>query len=103
MTETVKKLGQMVLTGGTDTLYTVPASTQVLIKSIFVVNNGVVDQTVKIWQSGSADVNVILPTVTLGAGEFATYEGAITMAAADTLKADGDTGITITVEGVEFT
>ena len=102
MTETVKKLAQLILTGGVDTLYTVPGATSALIKTISVVNIGGVAQSVKIWQSGSADDNVILPQIILASGEFANYGGVLTLAATDTIEAEGDTGITITMEGVEF-
>lgn len=106
MTETAKKLGQVLLTGGIDTLYTVPAATSALVKNIHVVNTATVEtETVQIWQSGSNPVNLILPPVSLGPGEFGIFDGAITMEAADTLMAYcGVTGthIAVTVEGVEF-
>ena len=102
-TETLKKLAQTLLTGGTDTLYTVPGGTTALVKTIFVVNtDGASTESVKIWQSGSGAANVILPAVDLGPGEFGTFDGAITMAAADTIKALGGTHVAVTIEGVEF-
>jgi hypothetical protein len=105
-TDTVKKLGQMELTGGTDTVYTVSGSTSTLIKHMSIVNTSTISgSTVKLWHDGSDNMNLIMPAVTIAAGEWAEFEGTITMEATDTLKAQAAIGnvITITVHGVEFT
>jgi hypothetical protein len=57
------------------TLYTVPASTQLFVKSITIANLDAAPRTITMWQAGNADTNVILPTVTLQGGEYATYGG----------------------------
>jgi hypothetical protein len=105
-TDTVKKLGQMELTGSTDTLYTVPGATSALVKHMSIVNTSTISgSTVKLWHDGSANVNLIMPAVTIAAGEWAEFEGTITMETGDTLKAEAQSAniITITVHGVEFT
>jgi hypothetical protein len=105
-TDTVKKLGQMELTGGTDTVYTVPGVTSTLVKHMSIVNTSTVSgSTVRLWHDGSSNVNLIMPAITIAAGEWAEFEGTITMETGDTLKAEAQIGnvITITVHGVEFT
>lgn len=107
MASTLKKLGQQTLTGsGTqDTLYTVPGSTQAIVKHISVVNYSASACTIKMWHDGTANSNLILPPVSIDAGGFAEFEGEIVMEAADTLKAEGGaaSSITITLHGVEIT
>ena len=107
MTATFKKLGQMTLTGsGTqDTVYSVPANTEAAVKHIRVVNFSASSTTVKMWHDGIADSNLILPAVTLGAGEWCEFDGVITMDALDTLRAEAGaaSSITVTVYGVEMT
>jgi hypothetical protein len=104
-TTTVKKLAQVTLTGGAnDTVYTATGVTT-LIKHISVVSiKASGSATVKIWHAGHADVNTILPTMTLQKGEFAEFEGNITLTANDTIEATASTAnaINITIHGVEF-
>lgn len=105
MADTPKKLAQMTLTGGNDTLYTVPAATSALIKHIRVVNFSGADKTVKLWHDGTTDANIILPAVNVVAGGWGEFDGAILMETGDTLVALGSaaSGITVTVYGVELT
>lgn len=106
MTETFKKVGQITLTGaGTkDSLYTVPEETETAIKHIRLVNYSGAGTTVKLWHDGENNNNLILPMVTLGAGEWAEFDGSILMEADEVLKAEAGAGssITVTVYGVEF-
>ena len=108
MAETYKQLGQMILTTGDDTVYTVPASTSAIIKNIKVVNYSGAAATVALWQgSGDAidvDADIILPPVSIDAGGWAEFDGSICMEAAAELHADGETAtsLTITVYGLEI-
>lgn len=101
-----KKLGQGVLTGsGTqDTLYTVPASTEAIVKLIVIVNTSASNRTVEVWHDGVADTNAILPSLTIEAGGWLEMDGPFTMEAADTLRAEGSAALslTYTVYGVEI-
>ena len=105
MANAYKKLGQGVLTGtGTqDVMYTVPASTEAIVKLIVIVNTSTSNRTVEIWHDGHADTNAILPSLTIEAGGWLEIDGPITMEAADTLEAEGSaaTSLTYTVYGVE--
>lgn len=87
------------------TLYTVPSDTQTIIKSIHIVNPTIDPHTICLWQAGNSDENMILPPVTLGPGEFATYNGDIMMETTDTLQSEAGAvdSITVTVHGVEIT
>jgi hypothetical protein len=108
MTTTPKKLGQMTLTGsGTqDTVYTVPAATSALIKSIHISNFSLANVRITLWHDGIANSNILLPpTVTILAGGFAHFNGNITMETGDTIRAEAGaaSSLTITLHGVEFT
>jgi len=101
---TRKKLAQAQAAASATAIYTVPASTRAEIPHIRVVNPTASARTVSLWHDGSADVNMILPPVTLDAGHWAEFDGLIYMEAGDTLVADSDaaTAVTITVYGKEF-
>ena len=105
MANAYKKLGQGVLTGAAtqDTMYTVPASTEAIVKLIVIVNTDSSNCTVEVWHDGHADTNAILPSITIEAGGWLELDGPFTMEAADTLQAEGSaaTSLTYTVYGVE--
>jgi hypothetical protein len=105
MAETYKKLAQDRVGSSVETVYTVPGGTSAIVKHIRLVNPTAGAATVALWHDGTADVNIILPPVSLGAGEWAEFDGSILMEAADTLHADSDTAdaVTITVYGLEIT
>lgn len=103
MVDTYKKLAQLELTGGTDTIYTVPAATEAIIAHIRAVDNAGNGASIKLWHDGVADVNIILPEVSLPAGGWAEFDGKILMEAADTLSGFSNTAseVTVTVYGLE--
>lgn len=105
MAETYKKLYQGQPGTSAATIYTAPASTAAIVKSIRIVNTTASAATIKLFQSGTADTNVILPATSIDAGGFAEFDGTLTLAAADTLAAQAGTAtaITVTVYGVEVT
>lgn len=63
--------GQLGSTAGT--LYTVPASTSTIIKSIHLANPSASDVTAKLTVKGTAAANVILPAISIVAGGFAVF------------------------------
>jgi hypothetical protein len=106
MADTYKKLYQGTLSTASGVAYTVPSGTQAIVKSMRIVNyHATTATTIKLWQGGSADSNVILPATTVDAGGFAEFDGTLTMAAADTIvaQAGAATSITLTIYGLELT
>lgn len=107
MAESYKKLyqGQPAAAASTTTMYTVPAATSAIVKQMRIVNTSTTTATtIKIWNGGTADSNVILPATSIDAGGFAEFDGTITLATGETLI--GQTGaatITVTIYGVELT
>lgn len=106
MTEAFKKVGQMTLSGsGTqNTLYTVPGAKEAAVKHIRLVNFSGASVNVKLWHDGTANQNLILPSVALGAGEWAEFDGSLLMETGDTLMAEANAAnaIAAVVYGVEF-
>jgi len=108
MGNTYKKLGQGVLTGAAtqDTIYTVPASTEAIVKLIVIVNTSVSNASVEIWQDDAtwADASAILPSIIIEAGGWLELDGPFTLEAAELLKAEGSaaSALTYTVYGVEI-
>jgi hypothetical protein len=72
--ETFKRLYQGQPANSATTLYTAPASTQTLIKTITITNPTGVAQTITFWVAGTADTNGILPPISIDAGGFAVYD-----------------------------
>jgi hypothetical protein len=105
MAEAFKKLYQGQVPSSATTLYTVPGSTQAIIKHIRVVNPTGTARTIRLWHDGTADSNAILPPVSIGAGEWAEFDGAILAEAADTIsgQAAAASAITVTIYGLEIT
>lgn len=99
-----KKLAQVQVAATPTTIYTVPADTQTVIKTINIVNTDASNpHTITLWHDGSGNVNMILPPVVILAGGFAVFEGEYSMETSDTLVADADAGtvLTITVTGLQ--
>lgn len=69
---TFAKLDQRQLTTGTQTLYT-SSGTETNVDEIVLVNTSSGAATVTMWHDGVANSNMILPPISLGAGEFAIY------------------------------
>lgn len=105
MADSFEKLAQQQVPNSATTIYTVPASTQTIVKHIRVVNPSGADATIKIWHDGNADINIILPFATVLAGGWAEFDGVITMETGDTLQTNSGTNnaLTITVYGDEVT
>lgn len=105
MADTYKRIYQGQLSTSSGVVYTVPSGTQAIIKSIRIANTSASSTTVKLWNGGSADSNVILPATSIDAGGFGEFDGTLTMTAADTLvaQAGANSSITMTVYGLEIT
>jgi hypothetical protein len=87
---------------GTATAMTVPASHRYTIKHMALVNNTAGAITYKIGIGGVTDALLISPAVTLQAGEYANWDGLVTLAAAETLQTNATaTGGTLTVSGLD--
>jgi len=68
-----KVLAQGQLPSAVGTLYTVPASTEAIVKAIHLVNGTASPVTARLNVKGTAAANAILPAITLLAGGFAVY------------------------------
>jgi hypothetical protein len=94
-------------TGNTTIYGAVPSNHETIVKGINIVNNSASAVTIALYIATSdavAEANIILPSVSMAAGSFATYEGTITMDAGDYLNGIAGTGteITVTVYGDEI-
>lgn len=116
MAETYKKLAGLAATtsapsSATGVIYTSPASTSTIVKSIRLVNTHATNSTtIKLWHhadalmSGDVAASAILPAVSIDASGFAEFDGTLTMAAGETIYAQaGAATITVTVYGVQLT
>lgn len=91
MADTFKKLWQAFLGNGAPaTLYTAPALTTVIVKQMKLVNVDASARTAKLWHDGTSDINTILPTITLEAGGFGEWDGAMELDAGDTISGQAD-------------
>jgi hypothetical protein len=70
-----KKLAQGQLPTVAGALYTVPASTSALVRSISLVNGTGAAATARLFVDGTAEANAIMPTLSIPAGGFALYDG----------------------------
>lgn len=106
MVEAYKKLAQTLIPAAVAAVYTVPALTSTIVKHIVITNNTSSAVTgVSLYHDGTGDTQLLLPGVTLEAGEWAEFDGTITMETADTLqaKAGTDAVLGLTAHGLEIT
>lgn len=105
MADTYKRIYQGELSTSSGVIYTVPSGTQAIIKSMRIVNTSASETTIKLWNGGSSNANVVLPPVTIDAGGFAEFDGTLTMTSGDTLvaQAGANTALTMTIYGLEIT
>ena len=89
------------------TVYTVPASTQTEVKSLWITNVTGTDETIEIWhvESGDSavDSNKRIFDLTIPANDFKKIQADWQLATGDTIQAKGSTNnsITIGVYGAE--
>lgn len=107
MANAYKKLAQVELAAdpATTTIYTVPGSTEAIVKHMTAVNSTAGQVSFKLWRDGSADVNLKTAPLFLKVGAFAEWEGTMFMEAGDTLvgQASDASAVSLTVEGDEVT
>lgn len=72
--ETFKKLYQGQPANTATTLYTVPATTMTLIKTVMVANPTAGAVTIRFTAFGTADANALIPAISVDAGGFAVYD-----------------------------
>lgn len=86
-------------------VYTVPASTNTVVKHIRAVNTGTVGASIGLFDGGSGVTNRILPDVVLQPGEWLEWDGLITMPTTATLQAIASVAstITLTIYGLQLT
>lgn len=108
---TPKRLAQAVLTTSSLSMYQAPGSTSTIINEILLSNTSAnsADATVYIvptpgTAAGAADVNCVVPTVSIPAGTVRAIDLSQVLNAGDILaaKASAGTSITFTASGVEI-
>jgi hypothetical protein len=89
----------------TGSLYTVPASTQSIVRSIVIVNTDSTSHTINMFVNGAAAANQTLKNRTLVAGERIELNAVHTLAASDQIQGNADTGaqVTFTMAVLEIT
>lgn len=104
--DTAKRLvGPMSLTNAEQTLYTVPALTQAIVRSIHVANNDGSDHTLFLSIGADADGTRLFSAFAITAKSVYDWNGFLVMEAAETLRGQSGTTnvLAITVSGVEVT
>jgi len=104
MTEAFKVLAQGTVTTSTTALYTVPGSTEAIIKCIIFCNYSAAAKTLSVFVGGSADVNRIINDLNLGIDYRHEFNGSMALEAASTIQAiaSANTSISYTILGVEI-
>jgi len=105
MTLAIKSLADGQLPATTGDLYTVPASTRALIKTIKVVNLNTTAETINLYlkPSGGTARCIIPKNLSLGAGYLLVVDDELTLEAGDKLQGSATTAAMVdyTISGVE--
>ena len=103
----IKLLGEGQLSDSISDLYTVPASTTTIIKSITLVNTHTSAETVNLYvlKSGSTARRIIPKDLSLGIKYLLVFDDELTLGAADKIQGNTTTGskVDYTINGVEQT
>ncbi len=105
-TFSIKALGDGQLAAAKGTLYTVPALTQTIIKSVTFVNTTAGALTVNLYTNTTGTSRQIIPVdLSLGAGESMETSVDYTLEAGDLLEGDASsaTSVDYTISGIEET
>lgn len=108
MADVYKVLAQGQLQAATASVYTVPAATMAIVRSVILVNTDTVARTVQLFVNGSASGNAILGSagapVSLAPGERVELNSVMTLAATNTIRGVSDAAnvVTMTVFGLEI-
>jgi len=90
------------IASGTSTLFTGTASHRYTVKQITIVNPTAGAITYKLGIGGVTDAVLIMPAVTLQAGEYTTFDGLLVLSGTETLQANATaTGGTFTMSGLD--
>ncbi len=107
MSEAYKVLAQGELPVAAGALYTVPASTEAIIKHMKFVNQTGAELTITLWINGTTDADLWMPaTTSIPANGSIEFEGSLSLDAAAVLNgatAGGANDITYIISGVEIT
>lgn len=101
---TVKRLAQTGLSTTITNRYTAPANTTAQITEMYIVNTGVVDRKVDVYQGGTDWSNMIMRGLTIPAYGFVLLQDLkIVITAGQALAAKQDTGtdVFLTMYGIE--
>lgn len=104
MAFTVQALGDGQLAAVKGTLYTTPASTQTIVKSITLVNTDASARTVNLYVNATGTSRRIIPKdLSLGAGESYVFNEVLTLEAADLIEGDASaaTVVDYVISGTE--
>lgn len=104
MTDTPKRIvGPIGVTGSGVTVYTVPASTVTIVRSIHLTNSNTSNTIgVTLGINGVAAANQFFSLLYVGSNAVVDWSGFLVLNAADTLQVLGSqTGSTITISGIE--
>jgi len=103
----IKSLADGQLAAAKATLYTVPAATTTIIKTISYVNTDSSARTVNLYKkpSGSSSRRIIPKDMTLGIGYMMVYDNEITLEVGDEIEGDASVVnvVDFTINGVEKT
>lgn len=104
MSDSFKLLFQGTISNAQDTLYTVP-STSTIIRHMFIVNTTGSAVTLTMWRNGLVNSNKIVPNLILNNGEYAEWEGVMSLLLGESIVATSSVsgGLTITIDGDEIT
>lgn len=106
MTDTASRIvGPTLLTNTTATLYTVPGSTQAILRNIIIANTSGTAATARLSIGVDAAGTRILPEVSIPANSIFEWSGFLVMEAAETLRGHSGTTnvLAITVSAVLVT
>jgi hypothetical protein len=102
---TVKNLSNGQLAGTIGDLYTAPALTTTIIKSITLVNTHTAELSVNLYvlKSGGTARKIIPSNMTLGIGYLLVYDDVLTLGAGDKIQGDAGTAAKVdyVISGVE--
>lgn len=106
MADTFSRLAQAELTttGSAVALVTAGPSQTIIVRHIRIVNQSSAQSTgVKMWQTGTTNQDVILPTTDISAGGWAEFEGTIILNPTESLSVSKENSTSLTAENLTVT
>jgi hypothetical protein len=103
---TIKNLGNGQLPNSIGDLYTVPASTTTVVRSIVLINTNTTAETVNLYflKSGGTARRIIPKSLSLAANNSLVFDSPLTMGAADKIQGDTTTAskVDYVISGAEY-